>query len=620
MDKPPPMTDSSSDLTRLTLSEAREGLAAKAFSAVELTQSYLDAMSKARALNTYIVETPEKALAQAKASDGKIARGEAGPLEGVPLGIKDLYATEGVQTTAASHILEGFIPQYESTVSSNLWRDGATMLGKLNLDEFAMGSSNETLLFRPGGFALAAARVRTEKFRTPKSCPAGLPAARAAAVAARLCLGATATDTGGSIRQPAAFTGTVGIKPTYGRCSRWGIVAFASSLDQAGPIARNVRDAAILLRSMAGHDPKDTTSFDAPVPDYEKAVGASIKGKVIGIPKEYRLDGMSAEIAALWEQGVDWLREAGAEIREISLPHTRHALPAYYIVAPAEASSNLARYDGVRYGLRKTGRDITDLYEKTRAEGFGKEVRRRIMIGTYVLSAGYYDAYYLRAQKIRTLIKRDFDLAYAVGRGCDPDPGDAVARFRAWRKRLVRSGRNVSQRRLHRDGEHGRSAGPRGSRRPRVGRIAARPAIDRASVRGGDLVLARPRDRAGGAQNWPARQLVGVRLMSETSGEPANAEMAALREKINSLDEALVKLLAERQRQIENAAEIKSRIGWPARITPRVNEVLGNVAAQAEIQNLDLGLARSLWTVLVEWSIAYEERLIRKSGEGMDYE
>ena len=397
------------DLTRLTLAEAREGLAAKNFSAVELTQTYLDAMTRAQSLNAYIVETPEKALAQAKLSDEKIARGEARPLEGIPLGIKDLYATEGVQTTAASHILEGFIPQYESTVSANLWRDGATMLGKLNLDEFAMGSSNETSYFGP---VVSPWRRRGSD---AKIVPGGSSGGSAAAVAARLCLGATATDTGGSIRQPAAFTGTVGIKPTYGRCSRWGIVAFASSLDQAGPIARTVRDAAILMRSMAGHDPKDTTSVDMPVPDYEKAVGASIKGKVIGIPKEYRLDGLSAEILALWEQGIEWLRAGGAEIREISLPHTRHALPAYYIVAPAEASSNLARYDGVRYGLRRTGKDIADLYEKTRAEGFGKEVRRRIMIGTYVLSAGYYDAYYLRAQKIRTLIKRDFDLAYAAG-------------------------------------------------------------------------------------------------------------------------------------------------------------------------------------------------------------
>jgi aspartyl-tRNA(Asn)/glutamyl-tRNA(Gln) amidotransferase subunit A len=403
-----------SDLTRLTLADAREGLAAKTFSAVELTQAHLDAMARAKGLNAFIVETPDKALAMARASDAKIAKGEAGPLEGIPLGIKDLYATEGVQTTAASHILEGFIPPYESTVTANLWRDGATMLGKLNLDEFAMGSSNETSFFGP---VVSPWRRQSAdgKISEAKIVPGGSSGGSAAAVAARLCLGATATDTGGSIRQPAAFTGTVGVKPTYGRCSRFGVVAFASSLDQAGPIARNVRDTAILLRSMAGHDPKDTTSVDTPVPDYEKSVGASIKGKVIGIPKEYRLDGLSDEITALWEQGVAWLRAAGAEIREISLPHTRHALPAYYIVAPAEASSNLARYDGVRYGLRKTGKDIVDLYELTRAEGFGKEVRRRIMIGTYVLSAGYYDAYYLRAQKIRSLIKRDFDLAYQSG-------------------------------------------------------------------------------------------------------------------------------------------------------------------------------------------------------------
>jgi aspartyl-tRNA(Asn)/glutamyl-tRNA(Gln) amidotransferase subunit A len=402
------------DLTRLTLAEARDGLRAKAFTSVELTQAHVDAVAKARALNAYIVETPEKALDMARHSDEKLAKGEAGALEGLPLGIKDLYATDGVRTTAASHILEGFVPQYESTVSSQLWRDGAVMLGKLNLDEFAMGSSNETSYFGP---VVSPWRRRGADGKTSdaKIVPGGSSGGSAAAVAAHLCLGATATDTGGSIRQPAAFTGTVGIKPTYGRCSRWGIVAFASSLDQAGPIARNVRDAAILLRSMAGHDAKDTTSVDAPVPDYEQAVGASIKGKVIGIPREYRLDGMSGEIAALWDQGVAWLRDAGAEIRDISLPHTKHALPAYYIVAPAEASSNLARYDGVRYGLRKTGKDIADLYEQTRAAGFGKEVRRRIMIGTYVLSAGYYDAYYLRAQKIRSLIKRDFDLAYESG-------------------------------------------------------------------------------------------------------------------------------------------------------------------------------------------------------------
>ncbi|MCW2282665.1 aspartyl-tRNA(Asn)/glutamyl-tRNA(Gln) amidotransferase subunit A [Rhodoblastus acidophilus] len=397
------------DLTRLTLAQARDGLKAKEFTSVELTQAHVDAVARAKSLNAYIVETPEKALDMAKASDAKLAKGEGGALEGLPLGIKDLYCTEGVQTTAASHILEGFIPQYESTVTSNLWRDGAVMLGKLNLDEFAMGSSNETSYFGP------VVSPWRRKNSDAKIVPGGSSGGSSAAVAAHLCLGATATDTGGSIRQPAAFTGTVGIKPTYGRCSRWGIVAFASSLDQAGPIARTVRDAAIMLRSMAGHDVKDTTSVDAPVPDYEQAIGASVKGKVIGIPREYRLDGMSPEIAALWDQGVAWLKAAGAEIREISLPHTKHALPAYYIVAPAEASSNLARYDGIRYGLRKTGKDIVDLYEKTRAEGFGKEVRRRIMIGTYVLSAGYYDAYYLRAQKIRTLIKRDFDLAYESG-------------------------------------------------------------------------------------------------------------------------------------------------------------------------------------------------------------
>jgi aspartyl-tRNA(Asn)/glutamyl-tRNA(Gln) amidotransferase subunit A len=402
------------DLTRLTLAQARDGLKAKTFTSVELTQAHIDAVARAKELNAYIVETPEKAIAQAKASDARLAKGEGGALEGLPLGIKDLYCTDGVQTTAGSHILEGFVPQYESTVSSQLWRDGAVMLGKLNLDEFAMGSSNETSYFGP----VVSPWRRTDaqgKISDAKIVPGGSSGGSAAAVAAHLCLGATATDTGGSIRQPAAFTGTVGIKPTYGRCSRWGIVAFASSLDQAGPIARNVRDAAILLRSMAGHDAKDTTSVDAPVPDYEMSVGASVKGKVIGIPREYRLDGISQEISALWEQGVAWLRDAGAEIREISLPHTKHALPAYYIVAPAEASSNLARYDGVRYGLRRTGKDIADLYEKTRAEGFGKEVRRRIMIGTYVLSAGYYDAYYLRAQKIRSLIKRDFDLAFAAG-------------------------------------------------------------------------------------------------------------------------------------------------------------------------------------------------------------
>ncbi len=402
-----------SDPTHLTLAEARDALRAKTLSASELTKAHVEAMESAGPLNAFITQTPELAMEAAKRSDERISSGAAGPLEGLPLGIKDLYCTKGVRTTAASRILDDFTPTYESTVSGNLLRDGAVMMGKLNLDEFAMGSSNETSAFGP--VVSPWRRKGANGFDAAKIVPGGSSGGSAAAVAARLCLGATATDTGGSIRQPAAFTGTVGIKPTYGRCSRWGIVAFASSLDQAGPITRTVRDAAIMLGSMAGHDAKDTTCVDAPVPDYEAAVGASVKGRRIGVPREYRLDGLSPEIAALWDEGVRWLKDAGAEIVEISLPHTRHALPAYYIIAPAEASSNLARYDGVRYGLREKGRDITDMYERTRAKGFGAEVRRRVMIGTYVLSAGYYDAYYVRAQRIRSLIKRDFDLAFADG-------------------------------------------------------------------------------------------------------------------------------------------------------------------------------------------------------------
>jgi aspartyl-tRNA(Asn)/glutamyl-tRNA(Gln) amidotransferase subunit A len=406
--------------TALTIAQARAALKKNELTAVELADAHLAAMEKARALNAYVLETPERARAMAKASDARIAAGKAGPLEGIPLGIKDLFCTEGVRTTACSHILGNFVPTYESTVSSHLWRDGAVMLGKLNNDEFAMGSSNETSCFGPvvnpwrrkGSNVGAAASGQIEGAHL---VPGGSSGGSAAAVAAHLCLGATATDTGGSIRQPAAFTGTVGVKPTYGRCSRWGIVAFASSLDQAGPIARDVRDSAILLRSMAGHDPKDTTSVDRPVPDYEQALGKSVKGMKIGIPKEYRMDGISDEIEALWQKGKDWLTAAGAELIDVSLPHTKYALPAYYIVAPAEASSNLARYDGVRYGLREPGRDIIGMYEGTRAKGFGKEVRRRVMIGTYVLSAGYYDAYYLRAQKVRTLIKKDFEDCFAKG-------------------------------------------------------------------------------------------------------------------------------------------------------------------------------------------------------------
>ncbi|MBY3154475.1 Asp-tRNA(Asn)/Glu-tRNA(Gln) amidotransferase subunit GatA [Rhizobium laguerreae] len=399
-----------SELTSLTIAEARQKLRAKEITAIELTEDYISAIDAANdRLNAYIKITPDLACVMAKNSDERIAAGKAGELEGIPLGIKDLFATVGVHTQACSHILDGFEPRYESTVTQNLWDDGAVMLGKLNMDEFAMGSSNETSHYGPVINPWRAAGSNQQLV------PGGSSGGSAAAVAAHLCAGATATDTGGSIRQPAAFTGTVGIKPTYGRCSRWGTVAFASSLDQAGPIARDVRDAAILLKSMASVDAKDTTSVDLPVPDYEAALGQSLKGMKIGIPNEYRVDGMPDEIETLWRQGIAWLKDAGAEIVDISLPHTKYALPAYYIVAPAEASSNLARYDGVRYGLRVDGKDIVDMYEKTRAAGFGKEVKRRIMIGTYVLSAGYYDAYYIRAQKVRTLIKRDFELAFDAG-------------------------------------------------------------------------------------------------------------------------------------------------------------------------------------------------------------
>jgi aspartyl-tRNA(Asn)/glutamyl-tRNA(Gln) amidotransferase subunit A len=427
-----------SDLTRLTIAEARQKLGAREISSAELTDAYLGAIDAANAtFNAYVAVTHDKARDMAKASDAKLARGGGGALEGIPLGIKDLFATEGVHTQACSHILDGFKPRYESTVTTNLWADGAVMLGKLNMDEFAMGSSNETSYYGPvvnpwrrsrevtmvtpathlgdGGFVSAGGVRQARALDNARLVPGGSSGGSATAVSAFLCAGATATDTGGSIRQPAAFTGTVGIKPTYGRVSRWGIVAFASSLDQAGPIARDVRDAAILLKSMASSDPRDTTSVDLPVPDYQAAIGRSVKGMKVGIPKEYRVDGMPQDIEALWQKGIAWLRDAGAEIVDISLPHTRYALPAYYIVAPAEASSNLARYDGVRYGLRVPGKDIVDMYEKTRAEGFGREVKRRIMIGTYVLSAGYYDAYYLQAQKVRNLIKRDFEKVFADG-------------------------------------------------------------------------------------------------------------------------------------------------------------------------------------------------------------
>ena len=394
------------DLTSLKISEIRAGLKAKDFTALELTDTYISAVESARELNAYVKETPEQARDMAKASDERLAKGEGGALEGVPLGIKDLFATKGVHTQACSHILDGFKPVYNSTVTQNLFDDGAVMLGKLNMDEFAMGSSNETSYY---GNVINPWR---REGSNASLVPGGSSGGSASAVSAHICAGATATDTGGSIRQPAAFTGTVGIKPTYGRVSRWGIIAFASSLDQAGPIARDVRDAAIMLKSMASHDPMDTTSVNVDVPDYEKALTGDIKGLRVGIPKEYRVDNMPGEIEALWQTGIDWLKARGAEIVDVSLPHTKYALPAYYIVAPAEASSNLARYDGVRYGLRVPGDDIAEMYCNTRAEGFGNEVQRRIMIGTYVLSAGYYDAYYAKAQKVRTLIKGDFDTAF----------------------------------------------------------------------------------------------------------------------------------------------------------------------------------------------------------------
>ena len=396
-----------SDLTKLTLKGALDGLEAKRFSSEELTRSFLTAIDAANpALNAYVLVTPERALADAKASDERRARGEAGPLDGAPIGVKDLYCTKGVRTTACSKIIGEFVPPYESTVTAHLWRDGAVMLGKLNMDEFAMGSSNETSYFGP------VANPWRAKNSNQNLTPGGSSGGSATAVAADLCLAATASDTGGSIRQPAAFTATVGIKPTYGLCSRFGMVAFASSLDQAGPIAKTVEDAALMLNSMAGHDARDSTSLQVDIPDFTTFVGQSVKGLRIGIPDEYRLDGMPAEIARLWDEGVEWLKAAGCEIKRVSLPHTKYALPAYYIIAPAEASSNLARYDGMRFGYRGEGASLTDVYEASRAEGFGEEVKRRILIGTYVLSAGYYDAYYVRALKVRRRIAEDFEKAF----------------------------------------------------------------------------------------------------------------------------------------------------------------------------------------------------------------
>ncbi len=415
-----------SDLTKLTVAAARDALRAGEVTAADLTEACLTAAEGSRALNAYSVVTADKARDQAAAADARIAAGDAPDMCGIPLGIKDLFCVEGVPSQAASNILSGFLPQYESTVTTKLWDQGAVCLGKLNMDEFAMGSSNETSCYGP------AVNPWRREGDNRGLTPGGSSGGSAAAVSADLCLAATGTDTGGSIRQPAALTGIVGIKPTYGRVSRWGIVAFASSLDQAGPMTKTVRDGAIMLRAMAGHDPKDSTSADFAVPDFEAALTGDIRGRKIGIPKEYRVDGMSAEIEALWHRGAEMLRDAGAEVVDISLPHTKYALPAYYVIAPAEASSNLARYDGVRYGRRAklgSGDGITDLYERTRAQGFGAEVQRRIMLGTYVLSAGFYDAYYIRAQKVRTLIRRDFEAVFADGIDAILTPATPSAAF-----------------------------------------------------------------------------------------------------------------------------------------------------------------------------------------------
>jgi aspartyl-tRNA(Asn)/glutamyl-tRNA(Gln) amidotransferase subunit A len=415
-----------SDLTKLTIAEARDALRKGDVTSVELTEACLAAIDGADALGAVVHKTPELALERATAADARIKAGDAPDMCGIPVGIKDLFCTEGVPSQAASKILEGFRPEYESTVSGQLRDAGAVMLGKLNMDEFAMGSSNETSVY---GNAVNPWRADGSDAALT---PGGSSGGSASAVAGDLCLAATGTDTGGSIRQPAAFTGIVGLKPTYGRCSRWGIVAFASSLDQAGPMTKTVRDAAIMGAAMMGHDPKDSTSADLPVPDFEAMLTGDIRGKVIGIPREYRMDGMPDEIEALWAKGREMLADAGAEIRDISLPHTKYALPAYYVIAPAEASSNLARYDGVRYGYRaklSQGDGITEMYEKTRAEGFGAEVRRRVMVGTYVLSAGYYDAYYNRARKVRTLIKRDFETVFADGVDAILTPATPSAAF-----------------------------------------------------------------------------------------------------------------------------------------------------------------------------------------------
>ena len=494
-------------LNDLTISEAREKLRKKEIKATELTEACLSAIEAGNeALNAFLLVTADKAMDAAKESDKRLASKSAGDVARARRhparhqGSRSAPRASAPRRARTSSTASS--PAYELTVTQNLWDAGAVMLGKLNMDEFAMGSSNETSYYGP-----CVSPWRAEG-SDEKIAPGGSSGGSASAVAARLCLGATASDTGGSIRQPAAFTGTVGIKPTYGRCSRWGMVAFASSLDQAGPLARSVKDAALLLQAMASYDLKDSTSVDRPLPDLEKELEKPLKGLRIGIPREYRVDGMSAEIDALWKKGVEIFKDAGAKIVDISLPHTKAALPAYYIVAPAEASSNLARYDGVRYGLRVNGGDVVGMYEETRSEGFGAEVKRRILIGTYVLSAGYYDAYYLKAQKVRSLIKRDFDLAFEKV-DVDPDAGDADARLRAWQPRRRRSHRDVFERHLHRDGEHG--GPPRAIRAGRVlqPRIAAWPPDHRQAVRRSDRASRGPGDRARGRAHAHAAALVG---------------------------------------------------------------------------------------------------------------
>ena len=561
-----------------------------------------------------MLPTPEIALRQARDSDARLAKGEARPLEGLPLGIKDLYCTKGVRTTACSGILDEFTPTYESTVTQNLWDAGAVMLGKLNCDEFAMGSSNETSCFGP------VTNPWRRKGSNVALVPGGSSGGSSSAVAADLCLAATATDTGGSIRQPAAITGTVGIKPTYGRCSRWGIVAFASSLDQAGPIAKTVRDAAIMLRHMASVDPKDSTSVDTPVPDYEAVLGQGVKGLKVGVPKEYRLDGMPREIEDLWQQGIDWLKAAGATIHDVSLPHTKYALPAYYIVAPAECSSNLARYDGVRYGLRKPGADLIDTYEATRRAGFGAEVRRRVLIGTYVLSAGYYDAYYLKAQKVRTLIKRDFDEAYekvdVLLTPTTPGPAFGIGEVSGDPVQMYLN--DIFTVTVNMAGLPGISvpAGLSSEGTPLGLQLIGKPFDE------DDAVPRRPGDRGRGRAFSGAGAMVAgrdCRRQSEvgrqeqmTARAPKDCrDMTEVRAEIDRVDNVLVDVIAERFGYVERAWQIKLAEKAAANVPWRNQQVIDKVRARAVEKGVPPDLCEALWRQMIGWFIQYEEEKLR---------